>query len=311
MSTVSRRTFMSRAARTSLALSMSNKMMGGKFLESLAAFGQTTDNSDFKAIIVYFLYGGNDANNMVIPIDDARYAQYASGRGILALPQGVPLPLGSTSYGIHPSMPNIAHLFASGNAAVIANIGPLVQPTTVAQAQQMLVPLPKCLGSHGDQQREQQSGQAGEQTLGVGGLFADNLSGLGPSNLPMVMSFTGTDDTFINGQSTIGFIAPAGGSGYVCSPYTACDIAENMAQALLTIEYGGAIVRASQQNKTMTDTDIAIYQSELAGATPLQTLFPNSTLKQLVQTIQVQKSLGTKRLILFLSGGGFDTHPNS
>jgi uncharacterized protein (DUF1501 family) len=290
------------------SLGIANRLMGGRFMEGLSACAQTSDNSDFKALIVYFQYGGNDTNNTIVPLDSTRYAQYAAARGALALPQAALLPLGSTSYGIHPSMPNTAQLFAAGNAAVIANIGPLAQPTTVAQAKQMLVPLPTCLCSHGDQQREQQTFQVGEQTLGAGGLIADSLQGLGPSNLPMVISLTGSDDVFINGQNTVGFVAPTSGSSYACGAYTACDAATNMAHALLTIQYGGAIVSASQQNKAVTDQDIAIYQSELAAAMPLTTKFPNSTCKQLIQTIQVQKSLGTKRLILFWSGGGFDTH---
>ena len=308
MISFSRRDFLNKAARTTLALSMTNKIMGGRFLEPLSALAQAGESSDFKAIVVFFQYGGNDANNMIVPLDDVRYAQYASARGALALNQGSPLPLGTTSFGIHPRMPGIAQLFASGSAAVIANIGPLAQPTTASQARQALVPLPACLCSHADQQREQQTFRVAYETTGAGGAIADHMQGLGPSNLPMVISFTGSNDTFINGQSTTGFLAPIGGSGYTCAPYTACNAATNMANALLTINYGGAIVQASQQNKATTDQEVAVYQAELTSAIPLKTQFPSNICRQLVQTIQVQKSLGTKRLILFCSGGGFDTH---
>jgi uncharacterized protein (DUF1501 family) len=40
--------------------------------------------SDYKALVCIFLFGGNDANNMVVSMD--RYADYTSGRGELAIP---------------------------------------------------------------------------------------------------------------------------------------------------------------------------------------------------------------------------------
>ena len=40
---------------------------------------------DFKALVCLFFAGGNDANNLVVPADNAGYAAYASARGALAL----------------------------------------------------------------------------------------------------------------------------------------------------------------------------------------------------------------------------------
>ena len=40
---------------------------------------------DYKAIVCLFLFGGNDSNNTVIPMDDASYKAYTSIRGNLAL----------------------------------------------------------------------------------------------------------------------------------------------------------------------------------------------------------------------------------
>src|ERR1700751_3374956 len=66
-------------------------------------------SSDFRALVCLFLYGGNDANNMVIPIDDTTYATYAGARGPLAIPQSSLLPLTLTNpdlqgrmFGLHP-----------------------------------------------------------------------------------------------------------------------------------------------------------------------------------------------------------------
>src|SRR5512140_2272746 len=41
---------------------------------------------DFKALVCLFFAGGNDANNVIIPIDPAGYQAYATGRGALAIP---------------------------------------------------------------------------------------------------------------------------------------------------------------------------------------------------------------------------------
>src|SRR3954469_18337507 len=43
--------------------------------------------TDFKALVCLFLAGGNDANNLIVPTDATSYADYATGRGALALPQ--------------------------------------------------------------------------------------------------------------------------------------------------------------------------------------------------------------------------------
>src|SRR5262245_58027409 len=51
-------------------------------------------DEDYRALVCLFLFGGNDANNTVVPTSGTEYAQYASGRGnVLALPQASLLPI--------------------------------------------------------------------------------------------------------------------------------------------------------------------------------------------------------------------------
>ena len=40
---------------------------------------------DYRALVCVFLFGGNDSNNTVIPMDDANFQAYTSIRGSLAL----------------------------------------------------------------------------------------------------------------------------------------------------------------------------------------------------------------------------------
>src|SRR3954454_4127497 len=87
--------------------------------------------TDFRALGCLFLYGGNDANNMLVPIDATTYGTYAAARGPLALDQTSLLPLTLTtpdvqgrSFGLHPSMPELQALFNTDKAlAVMANVG--------------------------------------------------------------------------------------------------------------------------------------------------------------------------------------------
>src|SRR5215207_4982609 len=55
--------------------------------------------SDYKALVCLFLNGGNDANNLIVPVgegaasDPGSYAAYAAARSNLALPRTGLLPI--------------------------------------------------------------------------------------------------------------------------------------------------------------------------------------------------------------------------
>ena len=93
-------------------------------------------SSNYQALVCIFLRGGNDGHNTVIPITTAQqnYSLYQQDRGGLAIPQGSLLPIanGSDTYGLHPSLVEIQGLYNQGKAAVLANVGMLVQPITRA-----------------------------------------------------------------------------------------------------------------------------------------------------------------------------------
>ena len=76
-----------------------------------------------------FFFGGNDANNMIIPID-SRYAAYQAMRGPVALAADLVRPVGTSGYGLHPALVNMQRLYDQQQAALVFNVGTLVQPTT-------------------------------------------------------------------------------------------------------------------------------------------------------------------------------------
>jgi uncharacterized protein (DUF1501 family) len=40
---------------------------------------------DYRALVCVFLFGGNDSNNTIVPMDDASYKAYQTVRGTLGL----------------------------------------------------------------------------------------------------------------------------------------------------------------------------------------------------------------------------------
>ena len=170
-------------------------MLGGLSKFGLvSAFAQGT--TDYKALVCIFQFGGNDGNNMVVPID-SRYAGYQSVRGGIAIPQGQLLPLqsgGQSIYGLHPNMPEMQGFFNNQkNLAILANVGTLVQPTTQAMYK-AYQNLPQNLFSHSDQQDQWQSAQlTGIPLSGWAGKVADSLQAAynNAAKFPPILSVSG------------------------------------------------------------------------------------------------------------------------
>jgi uncharacterized protein (DUF1501 family) len=113
------------------SLAAAGNALGLRPFGTLNALAQSSSN--YKALVCVFLFGGNDANNTLIPFDTTGYANYASIRGDLALAQNTLLPLTpAPNFALNPNLPDIQALFNSSNAAIVANVGTLIQPLTRA-----------------------------------------------------------------------------------------------------------------------------------------------------------------------------------
>jgi len=283
---------------------------GLRFLGPLSGVAQTTGFSDYRALICIFLGGGNDSNNMVVPLDSSGYATYALGRSSLALTQNSLLPLKAIDFGLHPSMPELQALINSNEACIVANMGPLVQPVTASQIMNQTAVLPQNLESHPDQQSLMQTalGVSGS-TQGWGGRLADVLSQRDSSNLPLAVSFSG-NTPFTNGQ-TSGFVAPSPG-GVPCSQGGLCPSRTSAAQALLGLPSGVLLVQADQAIYQSMYAYITTYANDLAGVSNLSSQFPATSLGgQLASAatlISARGSVGAHRQIFFVTAGSFDTH---
>lgn len=140
---------------TTLApLMLNGGLMGGL---TRAAFAQTASATDYRALVAIFMFGGNDGNNLLIPLDVAGYSDYQNGRGRLALSRADLHAINPTNtqgrpFALHPSMGALASLFETGQCEAVANVGPLEQPLTRAQWQGNSAQTPPNRFSHSDQQ---------------------------------------------------------------------------------------------------------------------------------------------------------------
>jgi uncharacterized protein (DUF1501 family) len=305
----SRRTFINCAS-----LAAAGNVLGLRPFGALNALAQSSGG--YKALVCVFLFGGNDANNTLIPFDATGYGQYSSLRGDLALAQNTLLPLTpAPNFALHPSLPDVQTLFNSGNAAFVANVGTLVQPLTRAQYQAGQT-APTNLFSHPDQQLEwQNAAQSAATPTGWAGRMADVLAANYNSgaSIPMITSVAG-DTLFCNGNSTTPVSVSPGNLGEAsCSEGSECTARQLTAQALLSLDTGISLVQADDS----ITTNAYAYAKTLADAvqsiTPLKTVFPannglGAQLQQIAQIIQVRSALNVQRQIFFAGIGNFDTH---
>jgi uncharacterized protein (DUF1501 family) len=294
-------------------LAAAGNAIGLRPFGALNALAQSSPG--YKALVCVFLFGGNDANNTLIPFDVSGYQQYSSLRGDLALAQNTLLPLTpAPNFALNPNLPDIQSLFNNRNAAFVANVGTLVQPLTRAQylAGQTA---PTNLFSHPDQQLEwQNAAQSAVTPTGWAGRIADSLAGSYNSNasIPMITSVAG-DTVFCNGNATTPVsISPGNVGAASCSEGSECSARQAAAQALLTLDSGISLIQADDSITTNAYAYAKTLSDAVQSITPLQTVFPNtslaSQLKQIAQIIQVRSALGVQRQIFFASLGNFDTH---
>ncbi len=289
---------------------------------ALNALAQTP--TDYKALVCVFLFGGNDGNNLLVPFDATGYANYATLRGPLALPQtgaaGTALIQLSAmpAFALNPNLPEIAALFNSNNVALVANVGTLTAPMTRALYQKPGANIPTNLFSHPDQQLEwQNASQSGATQTGWAGRIADTLNtSYNPgSTVPMITSVAG-DTLFCNGSaSTPVSVSPGNLGGASCSEGTTeCGAQLATAQALLQFSSGLTLVQADNTITSNAYNYANVLTAATASVTPLKTVFPTggigAQLQQIAQIIQVRAALGVSRQIFFCGVGNFDTHSN-
>lgn len=278
--------------------------------------------ADYRALVCVFLFGGNDSNNSVIPMDDASYKAYQSLRAGLALTDSELTPavtsVSGAPYAFHAKLAEVASLFSNKELAVVANVGSLVEPLTRDQYQHSQAPIPSNLFSHSDQQLQWQTSMAqGTSSTGWAGRAADYIASqnINAPGFPAFVSVAGNSLLGSGVETQPAEVAPGQSlqlKGFNQS--TASQARLNALNSLLTLDSGVSLVQAANDTLSHSLVDAAALGSALAKATSLKTQFPKTSLgaqlQQVAQIIQVQGDLGMRRQIFFCSLGGFDTHTN-
>ncbi len=338
-----------KADQTLLARRRALKQIGGLTayglmpgLASMLSMQSAEAAGSYKALVCVFLFGGNDANNMIVPTDSTNYATYLTSRGgmlgtpsngALALPnagqtggvlQLAPLNSTTYNYGLHPSMPELQALWSTGNVALQFNLGNLKQPFSsaaafVANKNNNLVPLN--LYSHSDQQRQMQMTSLNTiGTTGWGGRLADALGGSGKA-VPAAISAAGNSLFLLGAQSTQIVVPGKGTLSY--NGFNSSSASQARLTALKAMFNGapdtslGQILGTTQTGSLgSADTLSPILSTTAASALSgnFSDYATNSLSQQLTQVALLIQAAASGTIsapaqqIFFVSLNGFDTH---
>lgn len=243
--------------------------------------------TDYRALVCVFLFGGNDSLNIVVPRSTPEYVVYAQSRQNLALVMDVLRPIATVSsdgalYGVHPSMLGFGDLFDRGRVASVANVGTLLQPLTKQQVLDGSGRLPPQLFSHNDQQDQWQY-LAGNTALRTGwaGRVADELQApMSSDALNLNISLFGSNalQSGVNGGAYA--VGPEGAPVYAALTPTLPFAAQRrqVFERLLGASHVSAITRAFAQVHQRALDNADRVNTALAGAAPLQSVFPATSL---------------------------------
>ena len=278
--------------------------------------------NDYKALVCVFLFGGNDGNNMVVPLDGA-YADYAKVRNAsglaIAADQFVPLPdeAGNARHGLHPALrPLVESLWAKQRLVLLFNTGPLLEPITRAGYLKAAA-RPDNLFSHADQQEFAQalvgSTQAG---TGWGYRMARHVTA-GGSHLPSLISFSG-NQRFLQGDVRQSLVLPARGN-FGMNGSGPDPVAVARTEAFRTMWAGAGSPIAAQAGAIVDSAlSAASFVNPIINgpASPASEPFValksdiSQQLQRVARLIEARDLVGNPRQVFFVSMGGYDTHVN-
>jgi uncharacterized protein (DUF1501 family) len=270
--------------------------------------------SDYKALVCLFLFGGNDANNLLIPSSANDYAAYAAARQGLAIPSASLLGINPTisdgrTYGLHPSCAGLQTLFNAGKVAFLCNVGTLIGPVTRATWQAKTAALPPQLFSHNDQQVQWQTSIPDQPPrTGWGGRAADMVYANNNSNVSMNISLAGTNIFEVGTVVSPYNVGVNGSIGLTSLGSTRLQAVKD----LIALPHDNLFEKSFGEITSTAIENNALLTSALTTAPTITTPFPTTSLgnqlKMIARLISAHGALGHSRQIFFASVGGYDTH---
>jgi len=304
-------------------------------LSGLTKSAQAAQVSDYKALVGVFLLGGMDNHDTVIPYDQSAYDRYAQIRSsllsqytnnsraranLLALSPSNSANFLGRSFALPPELSGIHGLFQQGQAAIVGNVGPLLQTTTRQGFELETAKLPARLFSHNDQQATWMSSSPEGARYGWGGFFADAL--LSNNTSPEFSAITsGGNELFLTGQHAIPYQVGLGGRAQAFTALENLQDQQSTTQQIQLLQahlrgdsnhYSHLIAKDMANKMTASfDSNVRFNQS-LTNAPTISTTFPTNELGQQLQavakTISIRNELQAKRQVFLVGLGGFDTH---
>lgn len=304
-------------------------------LASLAAQSASAADSSgpYRALVCLFLNGGSDSHNWVVPIDPTGYGQYTAARTDLAWPTARLQAIASTrqaagrAFGMPLELGPLRSRYENGQAAILANVGPLVRPTTKAQYQAGQG-LPPKLFSHNDQASTWQSLLPEGAISGWGGRMGDIFMSANPLPVFTAMSATG-NAVFLAGNQVTQYQVSGSGPVNVRGLSNNWTLGSNSLRPILervvtrgggdpfSGEYGVVMRRSIDTATTLKNALAQVTVPDLPtvpvtlGSAGAVTLSNDSLARQLrlvARLIGASQALGQKRQVFMVSIGGFDTH---
>jgi uncharacterized protein (DUF1501 family) len=358
----SRRLFLRHAgALSSIAGSAAPFALNLSLMSSASAFSA----SDYKALVCISLRGGNDAFNTVLATDSASWAAYAATRGqdgksIGLLPPGTapkssaaactPARLGGVlpirparnqgrAFAIHPLLESVQRLFnTEQRAAIVANVGPLIVPTTKANFSRGDFPLPPQLFSHNDQTYMWQAMAPEGALYGWGGRMGDIMAAANGHAMftaitvggqPVWTTGESIQPVHVTSAGSLPFGFDRGGGLYGSSAAGAAlrRIGSSARSSnALELDHSAVVGRSLDMHATLAEAMPPVSDRRWAGTgtagtgASLQFIDPvnrRATLNPLAEQLQtvarlvhVARSggLSVRRQVFFVELGTFDTH---
>ncbi|MDP4300506.1 DUF1501 domain-containing protein [Leptothrix discophora] len=364
-----RRTFLRQLAALGAGVAPSALPLATLLAASSQVAAQTAGG--YKALVCVFLAGGNDSFNTVLDTQAGPWAAYQQVRNqapdsLALMPVGTtadrsatasvparlggvrPLAISGASLALHPSLVKLAQIHDTRRRlAIVANVGPLVRPTTKAQYAMPTHARPAKLFSHNDQQNWWQALSPEGARSGWGGRIADALMAGSPQATFTSVSISGASVWLAGEQvrqyqlSSNGAIRIGGSGSTLFGSAAALGTMKRVmtgtrsdgsrrVSGLLALDHADVVERSINAEATLSGalapagtapwgTPVSGTATYAADADPLLRWTHPLTgasaanglarqLQMVARCVQAAPALGITRQVFFVNLGGFDTH---